>query len=153
MNTICTIFESFLGKRWFFMRKELDFSLAACIIGLVFNLHLGRICNQLSINQRRNIMSWVCVKMYNNVVGELNKANEELDKYKACAVVGGDGEPIGIGSEVSFLYDYVVLSGYIQRIQIISGYAQVLIKSNDRTYLRDPSDCYSTVEAVPEGEE
>ena len=76
----------------------------------------------------------------------------ELAKYKRCAVVGGDGEPIGINKSVFVRYDDEIIEGVVTRIQCVTNddCIQVRIKSNIGPRLVDPSNCYSTESAVPE---
>jgi len=87
----------------------------------------------------------------------------ELAKYKSCAVIGGDGEPIGIGDIISFYNDeFGMLTGPVQELRARDDfeveddmiYVIVYIPSFERDFrVEHPSDCFSTPEAAKGGGE
>jgi len=92
----------------------------------------------------------------------------ELAKYKAAAVVGGDGEPICINGLI-FVRDYdrdarlVTQPALVNDIHICvdretKSKILVMVKAKlyrwkDREVLANALDCYSSPEAVPGGAE
>lgn len=77
----------------------------------------------------------------------------ELTKYKAAAALNGEGKPIAVGNE-QWIFDYAEMKPYAIKIISISESAD---EKHEYSIHYDDwevgnRDCYSTAEAVPEGD-
>ena len=82
----------------------------------------------------------------------------ELAKYKDCAVIGGDGEPVGIGDIVYTLRLDNVCTFVVGRIRRTSCDVDAtgkerIVSSYSNQFETLNSDCFSTPEAAKGGED